>query len=160
MTIDNRRRGEGLERDTQRGAVGFPDWAELRLPQDKEGVGFFGRISLRQEESVCPGKRMGRAVVEAEGLHAACLGGARTGDVWDHVWRIQREQRPAAGSRGSCGLDAHALGVPSRCRVSAAVPQAPWAFRAAGSATCREDLGEDQVCLLVKEHPGTLCEEQ
>lgn len=59
VTIDNRRRGEGLERDTQRGAVGFPDWAELRLPQDKEGVGFFGRISLRQEESVSPGKRMG-----------------------------------------------------------------------------------------------------
>lgn len=101
MTIDNRRRGEGLERDTQRGALGFPDWAELRLPQDKGGVGFLGRISLRQEESVCPGKRMGRAVVEVEDLHAACLGGARTGDVWDHVWRIQREQRPAAGSRGS-----------------------------------------------------------
>lgn len=59
MTIDNRRRREGLARDTQRGAVGFPDWAELRLPSDKEGVGFFGRISLRQEESLCPGKRMG-----------------------------------------------------------------------------------------------------
>lgn len=85
--------------------------------------------------------------MEAEGLPTACLGGARTGDMWDHLWRIQREQKAAAGSRGSCGLDAHALGMPSRCHVSAAVPQAPLAFRTAGSATCGEDLGEDQgVC--------------